>query len=642
MIDFKHVSKNYGGQVIFNQADCRANQGEHIGIVGPNGSGKTTLFKIITGEVEVDEGELAMPRDVRIGYLRQQLSEEVFGLSLLDFTADAIPEVTSMAAELHDIEHRLATVNLSDTERKKALHQHGVLQSNFEHLGGYRLRSDAEITLSGLGFQPDQFLHPMQAFSGGWQMRAALARTLIANPDILLLDEPSNYLDIPAVEWLCRLLRSYQGTLLLISHDRYLLRKLTTTTWEINGGSITRFAGNYDFYVRERHERRLTLVSAKRNQDRKREQLERNIERFRAKSSKASQAQSWRKQLAKMDEVNLPDELHFIGSIRLPEPPPCGAEAARFEQVSFSYPESAPIISDVDLQIESGDKIAFVGYNGTGKTTLLKLLCGILKPDSGRVICGHNIVAGYQAQEFSEILPPESSVYDVVRTVAGGERLRATLPAVLGSFGFGADSMTKPCQALSGGEKIRLCFARIFANPPNLLILDEPTTHLDIAAREALQQALRQYSGTVCLVSHDIEFIRQVADTIIAMRTPGIKKYFGNYDYYLEKASEETAIGTETSNTSNDNHKRKDQRREAARHRQKKSGKQKQTRRKVSELEELLEQLTEERDQLLQNIASPEPSFDFSAANRYLHGLQQQIERASSQWETLAGQLEES
>ncbi len=340
MIDFLDVYKGYGGDPIFDHASCRINAGDRIGIVGPNGAGKSTFFSLLTGEILPDKGSINLPKNLRIGYLRQQLpASGKLDLKLIDYTTDAIEELEVMTRELHELEHLLAE-GVAPEERDRLLARHGHLQSAAEQLGAYRLRPAAEAALCSLGFAPDALERPLGEFSGGWQMRASLARVLIAQPDLLMLDEPSNYLDIPAVEYLCRVLNSFKGTLLLISHDRFLLRKLTRITLEVNNGQITRYPGDYDFYRQEREQRRRTLEAAKRNTDRKKEHLEKVIDRFRAKSSKAAAAKSWQKALDKIEDVTLPDELGFSGAIRFPKPPPCGSPAAEIEGISFGYPDA--------------------------------------------------------------------------------------------------------------------------------------------------------------------------------------------------------------------------------------------------------------------------------------------------------------
>jgi len=446
------------------------------------------------------------------------------------------------------------------------------------------------------------------------------------------------------VEWLCKFLKSFPGTLLLISHDRFLLRKLTGLTLEVNAGQVTRYPGDYDYYRREREERRRNLEAAKRNSDRKKEHLERVIDRFRAKSSKAAQAKSWQKALDKMEEIELPDDLSYHGAIRFPAPPPGGIEAARIENLSFGYTPEKLLFRDVNLAIDAGDKLAFIGYNGMGKTTLLKLLIGRLKPTSGRIVLGHHSVIGYQAQEFADLLVPEQSVYDVVRGNLPAGAPASGLMNVLGSFGFSGDAASKQCKVLSGGEKIRLLFARIFVNPPNFLVLDEPTTHLDIAARELLQEALKSYPGTVCVVSHDIEFVRNVATGIIAMEPPGIRKYFGNYDYYLEKSAELRAAGlTDTPEQEmqiGSPDLARNRRRARAQARNALAARKKAAEQKVADLEKKLETLEKRQAELVEQL-SGDGKVDFASVNRELVQVQRSLEQGMADWETAASELEE-
>ncbi len=640
MIDFIGVGKSFGGRDLLKQVTFRINPGDRVGIVGPNGAGKSTIFRMLTGEESRDCGAISIPRQLRIGYLHQELMPEDSAMGILDFASGFDAELAGFHRELAAIEEAMQAPDHPDRERLLA--RHGELQSAFEDAGGYLRRTAAGIAMSGLGFAKEDFERPLREFSGGWKMRAALAHILISDPELLMLDEPSNYLDIPAVEWLCRFLKSYSGTLMLISHDRYLLNMLTNVTLEVNSGLVTRFAGNYDFYMREREERFRSLAAARRNQERERQVLERNIERFRAKSTKAAQAKSWQKALDRMEEIVVPGALDFKGALRLPPPPESGAEAIRLENVTFAYPGmERPLLRDVDLAVNAGEKIAFIGYNGTGKTTLLKLMAGKLKPLRGKITPGHKVVIGYQAQDFAEILCPGESVYDTVRAACSAEFPSGNIPNVLGSFGFSAEAMQKPVEVLSGGEKIRLCFARIFVNPPNLLLLDEPTTHLDIAAREALQQVLRNYRGTVCLVSHDVEFVRNVADTIIAMLPGGIRKYFGNYDYYLEKtAAEPSAALPENKPAPAASDSARDRRRERAEIRRRYADARKKLQLTIAEAEKKLDLLSAERDSLLEDLNCGRVT-DFRSARRRIAEIEVDTAAVTSRWEDAAVKLEE-
>jgi len=632
MIDFLNIYKGYGEQVLLNNVSFRINSGDRVGVVGANGAGKSTLFAIITGELEPDGGSVNTPKDLRIGCLHQNLDADVLDIPLVEYTADAIDELRDAAKELKHIEHVMA--ENPDSSDERLLRRHGELQSLFEQLGGYQLKSDAEAALSGLGFKSDDFNKPLKSFSGGWRMRAALARVLIARPDVLLLDEPSNYLDIPAVEWLCRFLKGYNGTLMLISHDRFLLNRLTNVTLEVNKGSVTRYAGNYDYYRKERARASAVLDAQYQNQVRKKEQMQRTIDRFRAKSTKAALAKSMQKALDRMEDVVLMDDLASKGTLRLPDPPHAGTEAARLEKITFAYPGSQrTIFKDLELEIACGDKLAFVGYNGMGKTTLLKLLIGKLQPQAGRVVLGHHIVPGYLAQEFADLLVMENTVYDTVKAACAQDFPINNIPAVLGSFGFPGDNAYKPCSVLSGGEKIRLCFARIFVNPPNLLILDEPTTHLDIAGREILQEVLQNYKGTLCLVSHDIEFVRNTASAVIAMRDQGVKKYFGNYDYFLEKVAQENAPAPAAAKPveKSDNN-AKARRQERARQRQQLYAEKRAAEKAVADWEKRIEKLDARQNELLEKLAMP-PGADFGELMRESAIVQEKLENATAEWE---------
>lgn len=647
MIDFQNVCKSYAGKDIFADVSFRINAGERVGVVGPNGAGKSTLFNMVMGETESDKGKVMVPADLRKALLHQQLDMGNAGVPLLDFASDAMEELARISARLHELEH-LFHENPGETELARMLSEQGELQSRYEQLGGYRMRHAAAAALSGLGFSENDFNRPLGSFSGGWQMRGALARVLISDPDLLLLDEPSNYLDIPAVEWLYRFLKSFKGTLMLISHDRFLLKSLTNVTLEINGGNVIRYAGDYDYYVRERDSRLILLQSARRNQDKERERLERSIDRFRSKASKAVQVQNWVRKLDRMEEVSLPDELHYSGTIRIAPPPHCGNEMLRLEETGFSYDGKRDIFSGVDLQLTKGEKLAIVGYNGMGKTTLLKIMGGVLSAAKGKRVLGHNVVVGYQAQEFGELLPDGQSAYDVVRAALPAGADGRSLMSLLGSFGFSGEAAEKCCGVLSGGEKIRLLFARIFVNPPNLLLLDEPTTHLDIAAREALQQALCDYPGTVVFVSHDIEFTRNVAKGIIAMTPGGIRRYHGNYDYYREKLEQENGGRTEISvreesaspvpGTASS---QKERRQERARQRQEMLREKRELEKLVVRYESTIEEAESEKAELLEVLMNNAVPGKIVEVTRRLKELEGIIEEATTGWESSAERLED-
>lgn len=645
MIDFQNVYKHFGTQELLIDVSFRINKNEHVGIVGPNGAGKSTIFGMITGEVQPDKGSVNLPSGIRTGYLRQQIIDEHINSSLIDFVSTSIPEIAAIVNEIHALEKAIAE-NPSSPQNETSLNRLGKLQTDFESIGGYRMRNEGEKALSGLGFSIEDLQKPFRSFSGGWQMRACLAQILITNPDLLLLDEPSNYLDVPAVEWLYRFLRNYQGTLVLVSHDRFLLKTLTNVTIEVNNTQITRYPGDYDYYVRERGNRLLHLEAAKENQDKKKEQLERSIARFRYKSSKAAQVQSWLKTIDKMDDIKLPDNLKYKGEIKIPTAPHSGHEIMSIENIGLTYDGNKWILKGIDLSITKGEKIAIVGYNGKGKTTLLKIMAGRLTPSEGKKALGHKAIIGYQAQDFGEVFDPDMSVFDTVKAFAPEGTTAQQVRNILGSFGFSGKNTDKRCGVLSGGEKIRLSFSTIFINPPNFLILDEPTTHLDIAARETLQDALNTYTGTVCLVSHDIEFLRNTAKIIISMESPGIKKYLGNYDYYREKKEAEKKddqgfndSDTEKTKTTVDSSKARRQERAAKRQ---EALKIKRTlEKKIAELEKKISVLEKEKHSLAEKFSDIyNKTIDFAAINRRLAEVEVDIAAITSDWEAKSTELD--
>ncbi len=642
MIDFIQVSKQFGAQDVLKSVTFRINAGERVGIVGPNGAGKSTIFSLIGRDIEADQGEIALPKHTRIGYLHQQLNPHAVDLNLLDYTEDSIPELKSIPATIHDLEARMASMNAD--EKARALKRIGDLQHTFEHLGGYEMRARAEAALCGLGFHVAEFEKPFASFSGGWQMRAELARTLIANPDLLMLDEPSNFLDLPAVEWLQKFLRSYEGTMLLISHDRYLLRSLATVTLEIAGGNTTRYQGGYDYYLKEREERIIHQLAAKKNQDREIEQIESFIRRFRAKSTKASQVQSRIKQLEKIERIEAPATIVNNSKIRLGEPPRSGHEIMRLEKGGITYDGQRWIFNALDLNVNRGEKIALVGYNGMGKTTLLRSLAGALELSAGKRVVGHKVVIGYQSQDFAETMPPEKSVYHIVKE-GNPVASEAEVRNLLGGFGFSGDSVDKKCEVLSGGEKIRLAFARLFIDPPNFLLLDEPTTHLDVNGREALENALKSYKGALCVVSHDVTFVRAIADQIIAIDDTGVTRFPGNYDYYLEKL--ETGNGKPESPTGGRGSVRasggesgssppaakgKDARKARAAQRDAEKA--------LKKIENKVEKLTAEQTELTNEMMARRDA-DFATINARLAKIQSEIQRLEAEWETTAEALED-
>ncbi len=640
MIEFRDVSVRFGPNALFEHASFKINAGERVGIVGPNGSGKSTIFRLILGDMSPDTGDVLHEGSPRIGFVRQHLEPDSPEQTLLQYCLDGIPGFEETERTIARLEEALTTE--SDPERKaRMLRELGEAHTRFEQLGGWSLEARVKESLGGLGYATEDFDKPFATFSGGWRMRAELSRVLASKPELLLLDEPSNYLDLPAVEWLQRFLRAFEGTLVLISHDRYLLRAITKLTVEVDGGTVTRYNGPLDYYLTERETRYQQLLQAKANQDRKREQLERFVERFKAKASKASQAQSREKQLEKLEEIKLPARSRSAGYLRLPKAPHAGAEIVRLEGAAYTYPGgNHPIFSNLDLRVMNGDKIAIVGYNGMGKTTLLRILAGARGPTEGKAVFGYHVAPGYQSQDLAETMNPEETVFNTAKASAGGMPEKE-LRNRLAGFGFDVDDCAKLVKVLSGGEKIRLAFLRIFLNPPNFLLLDEPTTHLDLEGRETLQKAVREYDGTVVLVSHDVEFVRGTAENIIEVSRAGVRRFPGGYDYYLEKTSGEVvqqAVSKEEETTKVSS---KDLRRQRAQERAARAPELKRLKRRVETAEAAIAKLEEEQAAITETLG--DGSLDatgLAEAGKRLRQIEFDLSKLSLEWEEAATALE--
>ena len=635
MIDFIEVSKSFGTHEVLMGSSFRINAGERVGVVGPNGAGKSTVFALIRGEISPDAGSVELPKNVRVGHLRQEFNPHEVKATLLEYAESGRQDLNDIHDEIEKLEHEIHHDLIKD--RNAVLAHIGRLQTMYEAGGGYNTRARAQTALCGLGLTEDKFPLPFSSFSGGWQMRAELARVIVSDPDLLLLDEPTNYLDIPAIEWLREYLKSFSGTMLLISHDRYLLNSLTTSTLEVANYQTEKYRGNYDYYVKERKLRYEQRLAAVKNQDRIREQAQRFIERFRAKNTKATLVHSKMKMLERMEEIVVPHQVISPGSIRLKKPERSGQEVASLENIGLTYDGQTWVLKGVDLSVQRGDKIAFVGLNGTGKSTFLRIIAGSLPPSEGIRTLGYNVVPGYQSQEFAETMDPELTVYETVKSV--GDATMQEVRTLLGGFGFSGDTVEKKVSVLSGGEKVRLAFARLLINPPNFLILDEPTTHLDIAAREALEVALREFKGTICFVSHDIQFVKQVATSIAAMRPPAIRIYCGDYDYYCERMIAENPVLIAAENSKPKDSERKIQRRERAELVQERGRRKKELSTQLSVAEKLIDVLEAEEKELIAKLESGGAS-DYANINRRLYEIHIELPKAMHGWEIVSTQLE--
>ena len=531
MISFTRVSKQYGGQILFIEADFQLNPGEKAGLVGPNGAGKTTIFRLITGEEEADEGEVGRPKRMTIGYFRQDVGD-LKGRTVLAETMAGAGEVADMADELARLEHRMA----EGSDDPAVLDRYGHVQERFDALGGYELEARAQAILAGLGLAAEQVADDVGKLSGGWKMRVALARILLARPDVLLLDEPTNYLDLESILWLENFLREYPGAVLMTCHDRDVLNRVISRIIEIDGGEVKTYAGDYEFYERAR-----ALENARREAEYDRQQAMlakemRFIDRFKAQAAKAAQVQSRVKKLDKIEKVEPPRRI-IERNFDFRQPPRSGDDVVKVANLRKGYGKRM-VHDGLNLVVRRSERWAVMGENGAGKTTLLKLMAGVSQPDSGAAGVGAGVSMGYFAQHQMEQLDGQNTVLEELqhhtRTAGIG-----ILRNAAGAFGFQGDDVEKRVSVLSGGEKARLALLKIFFDAPNLLILDEPTNHLDIVTKRMLMRTLQTFEGTIVFVSHDRAFLRAIANHVLELTPTGPHIYGGSYDEYVSASGHE-------------------------------------------------------------------------------------------------------
>jgi ATPase subunit of ABC transporter with duplicated ATPase domains len=539
MISFSRISKQYGRQVLFVDASFQLNAGEKVGLVGPNGAGKTTLFRMIVGEETPDEGEVSVPKKLTIGYFRQDV-EEMSGRSVLD-------EAIAGSGRAGDLHHELEALNhaMADPDRAgeidRILARFGEVQEEYEHLGGYALESQAREVLHGLGFDDETIDGDVGALSGGWKMRVAMARVLLGRPAVLLMDEPTNHLDIESIIWLEAFLKSLPGALLMTSHDREFMNRVVSKVAEIDGGEITVFSGNYDFYERERAIRDANKEAAYARQQAMFAKEQRFIERFAAHAAKAAQVQSRVKALEKIDRVEPPRKRRLV-EFDFRQPPRSGEQVAVIENVRKTYGKRV-VYDGLSLTIRRGERWCVMGRNGAGKTTLLKMIAGALQPDSGTIRLGASLQMGYFAQQALDLLNPDLTIWEQIEKDFPHESTGA-LRNLLGAFQFSGDDVEKKIRALSGGEKTRLVMARMLLDPPNFLVLDEPTNHLDLGTKDMLIRALADYEGTMIFVSHDRTFLRGLSNRVLELGgESGVESephaYPGSYIEYVARTGHE-------------------------------------------------------------------------------------------------------
>ncbi len=645
MLSAVNVGKAYGDKTLFDSLTINIVDGQRIALIGPNGSGKTTFMDILAGETTPDIGSVTRKRDISIGYLTQELPTGS-DMTLLDEVLEEPADVTVLRATIAEAYNRLA-VEPDATTQNELLEELGDLETSLEAAGGVYREHEAETVLSGLGFKETDFIRALNEFSGGWLMRASLAKLLLRAPDVLLLDEPTNHLDLDANVWFEKYLISFRGAVLVTSHDRAFLNTVATSILALEPGEAIIMNGDYDDYL-EARERDLEIkVSTAARQDREYNRQMKFVERFRSKATKATQVQSRLKQLAKVKRIELPratKRVHYA----FPAPSRSGVETISLRNVGKSYGDKV-VYTDLNLDLERGDRVALVGPNGAGKTTLLKILAGVLAFEEGQRKLGSNVTTGYYAQHVLELLNPANTLLDELHQAAPGES-EQRLRHILGGFLFSGDDVRKPISVLSGGEKARVALAKLLMQRNNLLLMDEPTNHLDIASRETLGDALSEYPGTICFITHDRTLIRQVATKIIEVENGHPAFYPGDYDSYLYRKESGATLppaivvprGTDTSNGSapaRPGQKRSDveeMRRELTRE-------SKRLTTRVDEINASLETYGVKIAKLEKKFASPEKFKDsdqLAASGEQYQGLKNEEQTLMDEWESLSLEAE--
>ena len=532
MLNVHNLSVSFQGEYLFEEVAFMLNAGDRVGLIGKNGAGKSTMLKLLSRELKPDSGTIAADKDVRIGFLKQDI-DFVKGRTILEEAYQAFGEIKTLEQKLDDIHHQIETRTDYESE---SYHNLLDMLSDYTHrfdlIGGYLYQGETEKVLLGLGFQRSDFDKLTDSFSGGWRMRIELAKLLLQNNDILLLDEPTNHLDIESIIWLEQFLTTYSGAVVIVSHDKMFLDNVTNRTIEISVGKIYDYPKPYSKFLELRQEIREQQLASQKNQEKKIQQTEKLIEKFRAKASKASMAQSLIKKLDKIDRIEVDEEDNAVMNVRFPVSVTPGKVVLEIDDVSKSYSEKE-VLSHVSLLVERGSKIAFVGQNGQGKTTLAKMIIGETNYQ-GIIKLGHNVQLGYFAQNQADYLDGELTVLDTMYHAADDTN-RMKIRDILGSFLFRGDEVDKKVKVLSGGERNRLALAKMLLSDFNVLVMDEPTNHLDIKSKNVLKKALQQFEGTLIIVSHDRDFLQGLTDKVYEFKNKNIKEYLGDIDFYLEQ-----------------------------------------------------------------------------------------------------------
>jgi ATP-binding cassette subfamily F protein 3 len=650
MLQLEKISLALGDRDLLDEISTLINPGERIGLVGPNGAGKSTLLKIIMGIQEKDSGSIVLSNEETLGYLPQDGVDPDFELTVIEEVETAFSEIFDLEEEVNKLQQKLAETDPKSEEHEKLLERYGLLQTKLEASGLYTLRSDVEKILMGLGFKESDFSRNTSEFSGGWLMRIALAKLLLKKPTYLLLDEPTNHLDIESLQWMENFLNSYEGAVIVVSHDRAFLDTITNRTLALRKGKMSDYSGNYSFYERKWQEERELLINAQKNQEKELKETEEFIERFRYKASKARQVQSRVKQLEKIDRIEVEDELANV-SFSFPEPERSGQVVMRLENIKKSYGNNV-VFDGLDYEIERGNKIAVVGPNGAGKSTMIRILAGIEPIQGGERSEGHKVTTNYFAQHQAEDLDLKKDALEVMMS-AGSNEKESRLRSILGSFLFRGDDVFKKVKVLSGGEKSRLALAKMLLSPANFLIFDEPTNHLDMSSKNILQQALQQYEGTCVIVSHDRAFLDPVVDKVLEVQQNKVRTYLGNVSYFLDKKKEEAdsekkqAVQQENkatvSDSDNENLSRKEQRRIEAERRNKLSKQLNPIKKKLERVEKEIEQ-AENRKKEIEALMAETDFYDntekVKKTSLEYEDLKMDLTDKYSKWEEYANRIE--
>jgi len=650
MITLSHIQKQFGSKVVFRDCSLQIGVRDRVGLIGPNGSGKTTLFRMILGEESLDEGELLIARGVKIGYLPQEVIS-FKGNTVLDEVLKSLTSITSLQDKMTILEQELSSVE-DPKKQERLAREYGKLQERYTLLGGYGLEPEAKRILQGLGFKERDFDRLTDELSGGWLMRIALAKILLQSPDLLLLDEPTNHLDLTSLIWLEEFLTNYPGAIVIVSHDRVFLNHLIDWIAEIEAQRIDLYHGDYDHYLEEKEAREQVLEATYKTQQRKIEQTERFIERFRAKNTKSSQVQSRIKMLEKIERIELPERKREI-RFHFPAPKRSGHKVVEVKNLYKSYGDTA-VYQGIDLSFNRGDKVALVGPNGAGKSTLLKILAGVLDFEEGEVILGKEVTRAYFAQHQFDLFRPENTVFEELLSIATDES-QTELRTLLGAFLFSGEEIEKRVSVLSGGEKSRLVLAKMLLKPANFLLFDEPTSHLDISSRNVLEMALQHFQGTICLVTHDRHLINQIANKVIEIDRGIPHIFLGDYDDYLYKKQqipqEQAEKGIQVKAEERDKQKIKKSKVTVKEERRKRAQEIDQFKRQLSslekrfqEVEKSLQEATQKLDRLNQRLSDPnlylnqQETYETVQTHRQ---VKEQVRELTQLWEFLALELEE-